>query len=81
MKEVRTVQGVITKVMESWPLQLVVQSGEDSTHVALTFQTTITRNGKNMTPSDLHASQLVKIEGASISLDALTANWIEILEM
>jgi hypothetical protein len=74
------IEGEVVAVMESWPLQLTVQTGEDTYHVALLDETHITRRAERAEPSTLLPGALVRIEGQRSAANALVAKEIEIID-
>ena len=79
--EVISIEGEITQVMESWPLQLIVQTQNGRYYVGLLPETKITRRGQKVDPNKLNSGLRVKIQGqpsASANQLAMTAKVIEI---
>jgi hypothetical protein len=75
-----TLEGEITQVMESWPLQLVVETAEAQYDVALELDTRISKNGEPAAPSDLSPGLKVRISGPTTNQNyGLIAKTIEIL--
>ena len=74
------VEGKISQVMESFPLQLVVETRNGRCCVALVPETKIVQQGKTVDASNLHPGLTVKIQGLSSAADrlAMTARVIEI---
>ena len=74
------VEGKISQVMESFPLQLMVETKDGSCYVALLPETKITQQGKTVDASNLNLGLTVTIKGPSLAADpsAMTALAIEI---
>ncbi|NEO78092.1 hypothetical protein [Moorena sp. SIO4G3] len=75
------IEGKIVAVMESFPLQLKVETQSGSYSVQLLSDTKITRQGETVDPGELSPEQKVRIKGQSSasSKSAMTAQTIEIL--
>ena len=74
-----TIEGRIVTVMESWPLQLSVETDAGRYHVGLLQETDITRQGNKVEPGALRVDQRIRVTG-NVSGDlAMTASAIEIL--
>ena len=75
------IEGKIVAVMESFPLQLKVDTKSGSYSVKLLSDTKITRQGETVDPGELSPDQKVRIKGQSSgsSQSAITAQTIEIL--
>lgn len=69
-------------VMESWPLQLTVQTQTALYHVVLRSDTQITQQGKEVNPGSLRPDLPVRIGGQVSSSNplAMNAEVIEVLE-
>jgi len=76
------IDGKIVSVMESWPLQLIVETATDRYNVLLLLETMITRRGVKISAGELNPSLRVLIKGhrSSENQFAMTAQQIEILE-
>ena len=75
-----SIEGTVTEVMESWPLQLIVETNAGSYHVALSTDTTITQNNQASEASQLTPDKRVVITGEASSNEekAMIAQSIEI---
>ena len=73
-----TIEGTVTEVMETWPLQLNVASGIRTYAVTLTEGTQVRRRGIACDPGTLRPGQQVDIQGHSQSAWALVADLISI---
>ena len=73
------IEGKIVEVMESWPLQLTVETETGRYHVALLSETTITREGETVDPGELLPDLQVRVEGQASGANAMTAQAIEVL--
>lgn len=51
----------IVHIMESWPLQLVLQTSTGREHVALAEDATIQRAGKRVDPGVLRPGQRIRV--------------------
>ncbi|MEG4348458.1 hypothetical protein QUA70_20095 [Microcoleus sp. LAD1_D5] len=76
------IEGKIMTVMESWPLQLTVQTQTALYHVVLRSDTQITQQGKEVNPGSLRPDLPVRIGGQVSSSNplAMNAEAIEVLE-
>lgn len=76
------ITGKIITVMESWPLQLTVQTQTDLYHVLLRSDTQITQKGQVVNPGSLRPDLPVRIGGQVSSSNPLGVNaqMIEILQ-
>ena len=74
------IEGKITQVMESFPLQLMVETQDGRYYVALLPETKITQQGKTLDASNLNPGLKVKIQGLSSAANrsAMTAQAVEI---
>ena len=72
--------GKISQVMESFPLQLMVETRNGRYCVALQSETKIVHQGKAVDASNLNPGLIVKIQGLSSTADrlAVTAQAVEI---
>lgn len=73
-----TIEGTIVSVMESWPLQLVVETATGRRHVALRSDTVITANGQTVEANRIVPGVRVRIDGDASSADAMTASALDI---
>ncbi len=74
-----TVEGIITEIMETWPLQLVVMGEDQRYDVALVDSTTIRRGNTLVDAAQLHNNQRVRIVGQRYTGNAITALTLDIL--
>ena len=58
-----TIRGRIVHVLETWPLQLVVESAGRRHDVRLSDTTRITRSGGNADPGQLQPNMEIEISG------------------
>jgi hypothetical protein len=74
------IEGNIVQVMESYPLQLIVETSMGRYHVALSNNTRVTQQGQTVEQTQLRTGMHVQIEGQTSSIDdhAMTAQAIEI---
>ena len=75
----KTVEGSVLEVMESWPLQLTMQTQEGRYHVGLLAETLVNRGGEKVEPGAIKPGVRVRIEGESSGRNALTARAVRIL--
>lgn len=75
-----TIEGKIIEVMESWPLQLTVETQTSPLNVGLLAETEIIRQGQVLGPGELTPGVRVRIEGENTGPNAMSARTIEILE-
>lgn len=80
-----TIEGVITSVMETWPLQLTVTSGAKRYTVSLSDKTVIRKSGRSAEASALVPNVRVTILGRRSSTapaggDTLVAETITLSE-
>ena len=75
-----SIEGEITAVMESWPLQLTVDTETESYFVSLDPDTDITQGGTAVEASQLSPGQAVKISGtlSPSEENAMVAQSVEI---
>lgn len=75
-----SIEGTITEVMESWPLQLMVETNAGSYYVELLVDTKITQNGEVVEANRLMPGIQVVITGdaSPTQNNAMTAQSIEI---
>ena len=73
-----TIEGTITAVLESWPLELVVETATGFWHVALRSDTVITANGQPADPHRVGPGMRVTIEGIAAGPDAISASAIDL---
>ena len=75
------IEGTIIEVMESWPLQLIVQTREGRYYVELLSETRITQAGESINQGNLSPNLQVQING-NAGFDKLTmsAETIEIIK-
>lgn len=73
------IEGHIQEVMESWPLQLAVDTNSGRYHVGLQPETRIEIGGVKVDPGDLKPGLTVLIKGTNTGNLSMTANTIEIL--
>ncbi|MEB3178448.1 MAG: hypothetical protein VKL59_05315 [Nostocaceae cyanobacterium] len=75
-----SIEGKISQVMESFPLQLMVETKNGRYYVALLPETKITQQGKTVDASKLNPGLTVKIQGQYSGANqlAMTAQVIEI---
>lgn len=78
--EKMVIEGKIVEVMESWPLQLVVETQSGRYYVELVPETTIAQQGQKVDQGNLKAGLQVQLEGqrSGSSQLAMTAQVIEI---
>lgn len=74
------IEGKISQVMESFPLQLMVETKDGCYCVALLPETKIARQGKTVDASNLNPGLTVEIQGLSSAANqlAMTAQVIKI---
>lgn len=79
-KQTVSIEGKISQVMETSPLQLMVETKQGSYYVALVSETKISQQGTIADSSNLNLGQTVKIQGLSSTGDrlAMTARTIAI---
>jgi hypothetical protein len=70
--------GRVTGVMETWPLQLAVQTSAGIYHVLLRENATVTSGGHPVSPGRLRAGHAVRVDGESSGPQGITATGIEI---
>lgn len=75
-----SIEGKISQVMESFPLQLMVETQDGRYYVALLPETKIAQQGKTVDASNLNPGLTVKIQGLSSAAGrlAMTAQAVEI---
>lgn len=73
-----TIDGTVVSVMESWPLQLVVETEAGPRQVALRSDTVITAEGQPVEANRLVPGVRVRIEGDASSADTIAASALDI---
>ena len=78
--EAIAIEGKISQVMESFPLQLMVETKDGRYYVALVPETKIVQQEKTVDASNLNPGLTVKIQGLSSAANrlAITAQTVEI---
>ena len=61
MASAGSIEGTVLGVMESWPLQLSIESGAQVYHVELTETTRVLRAGREVSPNSLRPQDLVRV--------------------
>lgn len=74
------IEGSVLEVMESMPLQLIVETQSRRVSVGLTIDTAVNRAGGRAEAGDLRPGDHVTISGPSSGRDAMVADSITILE-
>lgn len=77
--EIMVIEGTIMEIMESWPLQLSVQTLSGRYHVELLEETLITEDNAGVDPGDLRQNMIIRVEGTESGTNAAMADTIEIL--
>jgi hypothetical protein len=72
------IEGTIVDVMETWPLQLSVDTGEGVCQVALAEATAVTSEGQPAEPAQLLPGRPVRVEGKASNARAMKAARIDI---
>lgn len=74
------IEGNIVQVMESYPLQLMVETNSGRYHVALSSDTRVMQQNQTVEQNQLKTGMHVQIEGQTSSIDdhAMTAQTIQI---
>lgn len=73
------IEGVIVEIMESYPLQLVVETTSGPYQVALSEEVVITAAGAARQQGDLQRQMRVRITGDRSGANAIMAHTMEIL--
>lgn len=66
-------EGVIVRLLETWPLQLVVETARGQVHVGLREDALVTRGGRVAPPSALRVGERVVVEGEETAERAVDA--------
>lgn len=74
-----TMEGTITGVMESSPLQLTVETSAGAVHVVLRADTAVSQDGQPIDAGRLRPNLRVCIRGERSGPGALTARSVELL--
>lgn len=74
-----SIEGTILEVMESWPLQLVVDAEQDRFQVALKEDTQVLEDSERVDPGRFRPGLRVRVEGARTGASALRADTVHIL--
>jgi hypothetical protein len=69
-------EATIVQVMESWPLQLALQTADEVVHVMLAEKVSIMRKGLAVDPGALHPGQKIRVlsrtpQGSVLALEIL----------
>jgi hypothetical protein len=72
-------EGVIVAIMESYPLQLVVETTTGRYQVVLTEATTLTEAAASRAQADLQVQMRIRLTGVQHDANAMTATTIEII--
>lgn len=72
------IEGIIAEVMETWPLQLFVETDEGSYHVALAESTAVITKGQPVGPEQLLPGLNIRVEGDASGSRGMHATRIEI---
>jgi hypothetical protein len=72
------IEGTIIDVMETWPLQLSVDTREGIYHVALAETTAVTSEGRPEEPAQLLPGRPIRVEGKASNARAMKAARIDI---
>ncbi|MEM7126527.1 MAG: hypothetical protein AAF702_09390 [Chloroflexota bacterium] len=78
MEAEMNIEGEVIEIMESWPLQLTVETDSSLVHVELTEETIIMAQNETITPANLKIGQRVKVDGEGGN-DVMIAQSIEVL--
>lgn len=71
------IEGRVIEVMETWPLQLFVETDAGIWHVALAEGTVVIARGRPVGPENLLPSLNVRAEGDASGARGMQATWIE----
>jgi len=74
-----TIEGVITEVMETWPLQLNVRVGQGRVVVSLTESTVIKQGGRPVGAESLRPGLKILVQGQRQKPEGCTADTIIIV--
>ena len=74
------IEGQITGVMETWPLQLTVQTDAGMYHVILA-EIVVTSGGQPVSPGDIREGDTVRVDGTPSGPRGITATSIDIIGM
>ena len=75
---IMSIEGTIVQIMESWPLQLVIETEAGQQHVVLAPDAAITARGQTVLPEKLKAGVKVRIEGVASESNGMTATAVTI---
>ena len=77
---ITVVNGEITEVMETWPLQLIVRTAEgDRRQVSLSDDVTVAGPSGPLGPGDLRPGMAIRLTGTSRRHDELTARLVQVV--
>jgi hypothetical protein len=76
------IEGKVLHVMESWPLQLIVEGHEGNIQVALELDTKVTRHSHKVNPKEIVPGINIRADGDSSTGNkfGMTAKSIEIID-
>ena len=77
--ETVTVEGRISAVRETWPLQLVVEASDGPYEIALSEQTAIGGTGEPGDPGSLRPGMVVRVTGRPSADFALVAGRLDVV--
>ncbi len=72
------IAGTILEVMETWPLQISIDTGERTWHVALDERAGITSEGQPADVAQLLPNRWVRVEGEAANAGAMKAVRVDI---
>jgi hypothetical protein len=72
------IEGTVTDVMETWPLQLFVKTDKGTCHVALAENTAVITRGRPAGPEQLLPGLIIRAEGDASGSQGMRATRIEI---
>jgi len=74
-----SIEGTVLEVMESWPLQLTIDSQGSHYHVVLRPEAAITRRDMSVDASELRPGARVRVQGKRSGQSGMSAYMIDIL--
>jgi hypothetical protein len=74
------IEGQVTGVMETWPLQLTVHT-DAGTYQIILPEIVVTSGGQPVSPGDIRQGQTVRVEGETSGRRGIAAASIDIIGM
>jgi hypothetical protein len=73
------IEGRVTGVMETWPLQLTLRTDDVTYHIILSDDTAIYAEGQERSPADIRPGLMVRIQGDASGPRGMSATRIQLM--